>query len=52
MIQAPLDVQLLALQLLFKLLLQWSNIWDASALRTLKCLLTGCSTLSKEKAEM
>jgi hypothetical protein len=50
-IQVPLDVQLLALQLLFELL-QSSNIRDASALRTLKCLLTGCSTLSKDKAEM
>jgi hypothetical protein len=52
MIQAPLDAQLLAPQLLLELLLQWSNIWDASALQTVKCLLTGCSTLSKEKAEM
>jgi hypothetical protein len=51
MIQVPLDAQLLALQLLFELL-QSSNICDASALRTLKCLLTGCSTLSKDNAEM
>jgi hypothetical protein len=29
-----LDVQFLVLQLLFELLQQWSNIWDASALQT------------------
>jgi hypothetical protein len=29
MIQMPLDAQLLVLQLLFELLLQWNNIWDA-----------------------
>jgi len=51
MIQAPLDVKLLALQLLFQVLLQWSNIWDASALRTLKCSLTDCSTLLGYKFE-
>ncbi len=45
MIQAPLDVQLWALQLLFQLLLQWSNIWDALALQTLKCSITSYFTL-------
>ncbi len=43
--QAPLHAQLLVLQLIFELLLQWSNIWDASALWTFKCSLTGHSTL-------
>jgi hypothetical protein len=45
MIQVPLDAQFWALQRLFELLLQWSNIWDVSALQTPKCLLIGYSTL-------
>jgi len=45
MIQAPLDAQLLVLQLLFEILLQWNNIKDALVLQTLKCSLTSCSTL-------
>jgi len=40
-----MDAQLLALRFLFEILLQWNNIEDASALQTLKCSLTICSTL-------